>query len=306
MKPFLIVGLMACLTLGGLAGCGGADAESSAPAAPESEASGVESSASEPSPATGIYTDGNGNRFAWKQTSPSSMTITGLENPKNNTVLEVPPSIEGVTVRYLRTGAFENHEELQQVILPEGILTIGIRAFQNCSSLTQINIPDTCTNIDDGAFSNTGFSEFTIPAQVVSLGSAILSNCEQLKSVYLAGDREEVWLDTVYSPSLDEVVLEKVPGLLATTPQAKNLTVYLGDGLQESSGIYYRYSHGSYIKMDSTDPASKGHQGFVNRLKAEQERGLENIRVSSLDELQALLQENQDATTLAAGAPAKR
>ena len=50
--------------------------------------------------------------------------------------------------------AFENQNNIVNVVLPEGIKTIGYRAFSNCTSLKSIYIPDSIENIDYDAFYN--------------------------------------------------------------------------------------------------------------------------------------------------------
>ena len=46
-------------------------------------------------------------------------------------------------------------EEIQTVIIKDGVTSIGNRAFQNCSALTQVNIPGSVTSIGSSAFYET-------------------------------------------------------------------------------------------------------------------------------------------------------
>ena len=48
--------------------------------------------------------------------------------------------------------AFEGCKTLGRIVLPEGLLTIGNKAFFDCVSLTSVHIPDSVHTIDAGAF----------------------------------------------------------------------------------------------------------------------------------------------------------
>ena len=50
--------------------------------------------------------------------------------------------------------AFMNDKALDEVVLPDGIKTIGSKAFAN-SSLKKINLPDSITSIAEDAFDGT-------------------------------------------------------------------------------------------------------------------------------------------------------
>ena len=49
-------------------------------------------------------------------------------------------------------GTFEFHDHLAVLELPEGLETIGERAFANCANLEDLTLPESVTSIDDGAF----------------------------------------------------------------------------------------------------------------------------------------------------------
>lgn len=49
-------------------------------------------------------------------------------------------------------GTFEFHDYLAVLELPEGLETIGERAFANCANLEELTLPESITSIDDGAF----------------------------------------------------------------------------------------------------------------------------------------------------------
>lgn len=110
----------------------------------------------------------------------------------------------------IRTGVFASCYNLERVefVIPD-VLTggqysstsvvfqIGELAFSGCNKLDTIILPETATVVCEGktynvcwaifsrAFSTTGFSEFTLPANIGHIEAGILDWCDNLKSVYI-------------------------------------------------------------------------------------------------------------------------
>ena len=58
-----------------------------------------------------------------------------------------------------------------EVVIPDGVTSIGDWAFSDCIGLTSITIPDSVTSIGDWAFSRCrGLTSITIPSSVISIG----------------------------------------------------------------------------------------------------------------------------------------
>lgn len=67
--------------------------------------------------------------------------------------------------------AFRNAGNLQEIILPSGLLRIEHGAFQGCRELEHIEIPDTVTYLGDSAFFDCmSLAKLTIPASVETIG----------------------------------------------------------------------------------------------------------------------------------------
>ncbi len=65
------------------------------------------------------------------------------------------------------------------------LATIGDYAFEDCESLAKINLPETITKFGESTFKNTGFVEFTIPANA-ELGYSMFNYCKKLTTVTYA------------------------------------------------------------------------------------------------------------------------
>ena len=68
-------------------------------------------------------------------------------------------------------------------IIPNGVTSIGERAFSGCSGLTSITIPNSVTSIGSYAFLGCGLTSITISNNVASIGDGAFSRCTALASL---------------------------------------------------------------------------------------------------------------------------
>ena len=95
---------------------------------------------------------------------------------------------EGVTS--IGDQAFRGCSALTSVTFAEGsqLTSIGEYAFRDCSALTSIVIPDSVTSIGDQAFCGcSALTSVTIPAGVTSIGDYAFYNCSQLTYIQYYG-----------------------------------------------------------------------------------------------------------------------
>ena len=75
----------------------------------------------------------------------------------------------------------ENRRDLISVVLPEGITSIGYRAFEECPNLTSVTLPGSLTKIDYWAFNECKkLTAIHIPAGTVKIERNSFKNCENL------------------------------------------------------------------------------------------------------------------------------
>ena len=115
-----------------------------------------------------------------------SMGVTADESEKLNTL--VPKVLECKTeqnVEFVEGTDFTSLQgHVKKVTIPDGVTSIGYRAFKNCSSLASITIPDSVTSIGEEAFEYcASLANINIPAGVTSIGSYTFHSCESLESI---------------------------------------------------------------------------------------------------------------------------
>ena len=73
---------------------------------------------------------------------------------------------------------------LTSVTIGSGVTSIGESAFRGCSGLTSITIPDSVTSIGNSVFSGcSGLTSVTIGSGVTSIGSCAFGGCSSLESI---------------------------------------------------------------------------------------------------------------------------
>ena len=87
----------------------------------------------------------------------------------------------------IENGVLKEYNGLgRDVVVPEGVTSIGNLAFKGCSSLKSITIPDGVTSIGDWAFWYcSSLTSITLPDGVTSIGDWAFSNCRSLMSITL-------------------------------------------------------------------------------------------------------------------------
>lgn len=79
-----------------------------------------------------------------------------------------------------------NETLVTDLVIPDGVTSIGNRAFLGCTGLTSITIPGSVTSIGEYAFTGCkGLTSITIPDSVTSIGYGLLSGCSSIESITL-------------------------------------------------------------------------------------------------------------------------
>ena len=79
-----------------------------------------------------------------------------------------------------------NTDDVQKVIVKDGVTSIGAFVFYNCSNLTEVQLPSSLLEIGDSAFANChNLTNVQLPANLTTLGSRAFWNDNGLLSINL-------------------------------------------------------------------------------------------------------------------------
>ena len=83
-----------------------------------------------------------------------SLSVTITEYLGESVSFTIPETLDGKTVTKIEKYAFHEHRELEEVIIPEGVIEIGEHSFYNCRNLLKVKMSDSIRSFGDGAFKN--------------------------------------------------------------------------------------------------------------------------------------------------------
>ena len=100
--------------------------------------------------AAGSFAEEKQGLFQYEIKEDGTAEITGI-NDNNIEVLEIPAELDGIPVTSIRGYALWGCKSLQMVI-PEGVVSVGHSAFSNCDRLESVSIPDSLVSAGDQPF----------------------------------------------------------------------------------------------------------------------------------------------------------
>lgn len=113
--------------------------------------------------------------------------------------------VDGVST--IGDNVFTNCTSLTNIVIPSSVTSIGDYAFHECEALEDIKIPSSVTNIGSGAFACCrSLTTITIPGSVTNIKSNTFLNCDSLSSVILLNGVTNIegW---VFSGGLRQITL---------------------------------------------------------------------------------------------------
>lgn len=100
----------------------------------------------------------------------------------NEKVIRVPDQVDGVPVKGLMFNSMMV-PEAEEIVLPDGIVSIGPGAFQGCENLKKINIPEGITSLEWTFYKCKSLTSITLPESLASIGRFTFMGCTGLKKI---------------------------------------------------------------------------------------------------------------------------
>ena len=95
-----------------------------------------------------------------------------------------------------------NGVEIKDLVIPDGVVTIGYCAFAGCEGLTSVKIPNSVISIGGGAFSGCNeITEINIPNSVTSIGVSAFRNCRAIASIAIPNSVTSIGRSAFYGCS---------------------------------------------------------------------------------------------------------
>lgn len=233
----------------------------------------------------------DGFRFAKENNQYKLVAYLG-----NKETITLPENIDGHSYSIFMMRGVKN------VIIPEGIETIGDNAFRGCTSLESIKIPDSVLHIGEAAFYNcinlkdvaisdnvteigqlafagcSKLTEFVIPAGITKINIGTFARCSSLKKIVIPDGVISIEDDAFYSCSdmtsivlgsnLENIginVFEDCTSLIDVVVSSECFS-FVDGVLYDNSLKYVVFVSGSEITIPDSW-TSIGDRAFCNQLK---------------------------------------
>ena len=116
---------------------------------------------------------------------PSMKTINVYISDMNNWLNLSGKNYFNYTIHLMNV----NGEEIKNIIIPEGVQSIGDYAFRNCSSINNVSLPSSLESIANYAFNNcTNLEEIVFPESLKTIGDYSFEKCKSIKSVLIPNE----------------------------------------------------------------------------------------------------------------------
>ena len=85
--------------------------------------------------------------------------------------------------KFIHCNAFEGCHNLNSIVIPNSVISIGNWAFAGCSSLTIFPVPNSVTRIGENAFPGCGFITVDIPNSITNIKRGTFELCNSMTSI---------------------------------------------------------------------------------------------------------------------------
>ena len=99
----------------------------------------------------------------------------------------IPDTYDGYPVVYIDNLAFEGNQQIESIVLPETVFSIGSGAFHGCTCLKEVSLPQSLIRMGDKAFYGcTSLTSITLPGAMTQTGQSVFEKCTALAEVVIS------------------------------------------------------------------------------------------------------------------------
>jgi len=114
---------------------------------------------------------------------PNTVKMLGNGFSECKGIRSIDLSLTKITEIY--DDSFKKCQDLQEVIMPEGIKIIGERAFLDCVRLESINLPNSIEKLHVACFHNCALKHVTIPTRLKEIPKTSFLECSNLSDIFI-------------------------------------------------------------------------------------------------------------------------
>ena len=163
---------------------------------------------------SGTFLGTIGNNIVWTLDNDGTLTISGSGKME---IEELPPW-------------YSMKDEIKQVVIKNGITSIGKCAFLMCGNLIEVSMPESITEIGLGAFYDCdGLQEIELPKNVTTIDVEAFSCCDGLTAIECPNSLSTIGADAFsYCSNLMSIKIPKNVTAIDKTAfsECKGLTIY--------------------------------------------------------------------------------
>jgi hemin uptake protein HemP len=132
--------------------------------------------------------------YEYRLLADGTVEITHVSDDCTDSV--IPGELDGRAVSSIANDAFSGCLKLKDVVIPEGVTSVGNNAFKDMSStITSLALPSTVTEIGDYAFAgmnNRKFNTLVLPNTIIRIGAHAFDGASYLQTIHFGSTLEEI------------------------------------------------------------------------------------------------------------------
>ena len=137
------------------------------------------------------------------------------------------------TLQSINGYAFRNCSQLSEIVVPEGVTTVGEHCFENCTSLTSVSLPTTLKVLENHLFKNCNQLEsFVFQPTMEKVEEHCFDQCLSLKNLRFDDGTRSIAFSTVVSMFRDSPLENMYVG--------RNIDYTLIEGKEKEAPFYNR------------------------------------------------------------------
>ena len=175
-----------------------------------------------------------------------------------NANVTIPTTLDGKRVTEIGHRAFMQNQYFENVVVPEGIVYIGVEAFGLCYNLKSVSLPSSLKETGTYVFmSCKSLTDITIPEGLPIINNGFFSTCISLKKITLPNSVVQIGDSAFYKcTGIEELVLPNGVAQIGDSAfeECTNLKkINIPNGVKEiSPQTFYRCENLEYVSIPDT------------------------------------------------------